>query len=168
MTARSKGRQAGAVRYNTLDGEEPILKSEAVNETRLRVPATSDGVVRLAAAFDAFAVAMALPEAAASAAQVALDELLSNTVRAGFRAGETGHIDAEFKVMDDVLQISLTDNGVAFDPFSRADPDTQGSLESRPIGGLGIYFVKRLMDSVSYERVGEENRVSLRKRIIRS
>lgn len=139
-----------------------------MNETRLRVPATQEGVTRVATAFDAFAAALALPESVASATQVALDELLSNTVRAGFPSGESGHIEASFKVMDDTLDIRLTDDGIPFDPLARADPDTQASLEARPVGGLGIYFVKRLMDSVTYERAEGENRLSLRKRIIRT
>lgn len=139
-----------------------------MNETRLRVPATQEGVTRVATAFDAFAAALALPESVASATQVALDELLSNTVRAGFPSGESGHIEASFKVMDDTLDIRLVDDGIPFDPLARADPDTQASLEARPVGGLGIYFVKRLMDSVTYERAEGENRLSLRKRIIRT
>lgn len=139
-----------------------------MNETRLRVPATQEGVTRVATAFDAFAAALALPESVASATQVALDELLSNTVRAGFPSGESGHIEASFKVMDGTLDIRLVDDGIPFDPLARADPDTQASLEARPVGGLGIYFVKRLMDSVTYERAEGENRLSLRKRIIRT
>lgn len=139
-----------------------------MHENRIRVSATAEGLTRVAATFDAFAAAQTLPQSIASACQVALDELLSNTVKAGFPSGETGHIEAAFKVMDDTLEIDLSDDGIPFDPLARADPDTEASLEARPIGGLGIYFVKRLMDSVSYEHEGGQNRLRLRKRIIRT
>ncbi len=138
-----------------------------MNPTRLTVPASLEGLTRIVAAFDAFAAATALPESVAQAAQVALDELLSNTVRAGYPSGETGHIEAAFSASDEALDIHLVDDGVAFDPLARADPDTEAPIEARPIGGLGIYFVKRLMDDVSYERVGRENHLRLRKRIIK-
>lgn len=138
-----------------------------MNTTRLTVPASPEGLTRVVEAFDAFAEASALPGAVAQAAQVTLDELLSNTVRAGYPAGETGHIQAAFSASDEVLDIHLIDDGIPFDPLARADPDTTAPIDARPIGGLGIYFVKRLMDDVSYERVGRENHLRLRKRIIR-
>lgn len=135
--------------------------------SRLTVPASPEGLTRVVAAFDAFAEASGLPASVAQAAQVALDELLSNTVRAGYSSGETGHIQAVFSASEAALDIHLIDDGIAFDPLARADPDIAAPIEARPIGGLGIFFVKRLMDDVAYERIGPENHLRLRKRIIK-
>ncbi|MCM2258449.1 MAG: ATP-binding protein [Vicinamibacteria bacterium] len=122
---------------------------------------TAVGVDRVTAAFDAFADEARLPSIVIGAVQVVLDELLSNTVKAGYPDGGPGRIEAAFEVVDGYLQITLVDDGIAFDPLERADPDTEAALEDRPIGGLGIYLVKQLMDRVDYERVGRHNRLRL-------
>jgi anti-sigma regulatory factor (Ser/Thr protein kinase) len=49
------------------------------------------------------------------------------------------------------LEISFSDNGIAFNPLARPDPDLSLSAEERKIGGLGIYLTKKFMDTVSYE-----------------
>lgn len=122
---------------------------------------SAGGVERVTAAFDAFADEERLPSIVIGAVQVVLDELLSNTIKAGYPDGGPGRIEAAFEVIDDHLQITLVDDGIAFDPLERADPDTAAALEDRPIGGLGIYLVKQLMDRVDYERVGRQNRLRL-------
>lgn len=55
------------------------------------------------------------------------------------------------------LTLQVEDHGVAFDPLSLAPPDTEASLEERPIGGLGVHLIRRLMNEVRYERIGEAN-----------
>ena len=56
--------------------------------------------------------------------------------------------------------------GVAYDPVAETpefDPDQ--SMEERRIGGIGVHLVRTLMDEVDYLRVGDRNRLTLRKRI---
>ena len=131
------------------------------------VPGTALGARQVARAFDAFTESQGIAGPSAQAAQVALDEVLSNTIRSGFTADRIGHIDVCFEMADGVLDILVVDDGAAFDPLARADPDTHASLEARPVGGLGIYLVRQLMDSAEYERRDGENRLRLRKRIMR-
>ena len=59
------------------------------------------------------------------------------------------------------LRLTVLDGGEAFDPSSRPDPDLEESLESRPIGGLGIYLITKTTSSFSYERRNEQNEVRL-------
>jgi len=61
--------------------------------------------------------------------------------------------------------LELVDNGPAYNPLERKDPDITLPVEQRPIGGLGIYLIKNLMDSCRYERLDGCNRLTLRKRI---
>mgnify|MGYP003444340506 CR=1 FL=1 len=65
---------------------------------------------------------------------------------------------------DDRLALAFRDDGAAFDPLARADPDLDAGIDERPIGGLGIFLVRELAESVSYERIGRDNvlRVHLR------
>jgi serine/threonine-protein kinase RsbW/sigma-B regulation protein RsbU (phosphoserine phosphatase) len=133
---------------------------------RLNVPRTSEGVKEIARAFDAFSVSLRIGGPQAHAVQVALDEILSNTVRAGISGEEEGRIDVRFELVDDNLDILVVDDGEAFDPLSRPAPDTASPLEARPVGGLGIHLVRKLMDRVEYERREGTNRLRLGKRII--
>lgn len=134
--------------------------------TSLSVSATAPGMREITGAFDAFSAANGIAGPVAHAAQVALDEILSNAVRSGFAPGQAGRIDVRFEVADGALDLLIVDDGVPFDPLARADPDTRAPLEARPFGGLGIYLVRRLMDSVEYERRDGKNRLRLRKAII--
>ena len=131
------------------------------------VSGCAEGVREVARAFDAFSTSNGLPGTLVRAVQVALDELLSNTVRSGFAPGQTGRIDVRFEIAEGALDVLIVDDGIPFDPLARADPDTTAPLEARPIGGLGIYLVRQLVDGVDYERLGRENRLHLKKRIIR-
>jgi len=135
--------------------------------TSLSVPGTAPGARQVARAFDTFSESQGIAGPSAQAVQVALDEVLSNTVRSGFTADRIGHIEVRFEMVDGVLDILVVDDGVAFDPLARADPDTRASLEARPVGGLGIYLVRQLMDSAEYERRDGQNRLRLRKRIMK-
>jgi anti-sigma regulatory factor (Ser/Thr protein kinase) len=71
----------------------------------------------------------------------------------------------ELELDHERLKLTLTDDGPPFDPFSQAAPDTTLSIEDRPIGGLGIHLVRKLMDEISYERRDGHNVVVLVKRL---
>ena len=60
----------------------------------------------------------------------------------------------------------MADDGPGFDPLSAPEPDTSLGIEERPIGGLGIALVRRLMDHVEYERRDGKNRLRLRRRLV--
>ena len=130
------------------------------------VSGSAEGVREVARAFDAFSASNGLPGSLVRAVHVALDELLSNTVRSGFAPGQTGRIDVRFEIADGALDVLIVDDGIAFDPLARVDPDITAPLEARPIGGLGLYLVRHLVDRVDYERLGSENRLRLKKQII--
>lgn len=55
------------------------------------------------------------------------------------------------------LTVSFTDRGKAFNPLAKPDPDITLSVEEREIGGLGIFLIKKYMDSVLYERKDNQN-----------
>ena len=49
-----------------------------------------------------------------------------------------------------MLEIGFRDGGIGFNPLEKPDPDISAALEDRPIGGLGIFLCKQMMDSVGY------------------
>lgn len=58
--------------------------------------------------------------------------------------------------------IEITDKGKPFDATAMPPPDLGCDLETRRVGGLGIHFIRTLMDEVSYQRKGVENVLELR------
>lgn len=63
------------------------------------------------------------------------------------------------------FQVIFKDQGLAWDPLSKADPDITLPSSKRTLGGLGIFMVKKLMNHTHYERSGDENVFTIEKRI---
>lgn len=86
---------------------------------------------------------------------IILDEICSNIVK---HSGATCfEVDLEEEENPECVKMSFIDDGDEYDPLSHTDPDTTLSAAERPIGGLGIMMVKKMSDSVTYERVGNRN-----------
>jgi serine/threonine-protein kinase RsbW len=89
-------------------------------------------------------------------AQLALEEACTNIIMYAYPSGD-GMIYVSVEAADGVLKITIVDQGVPFDTENHAAVLPTGRLEDRPVGGLGIYIIKRLMDEVSYERRDGKN-----------
>lgn len=95
-----------------------------------------------------------------------LEEALSNVIFYAYPKGEVGTIEVTFTIESEVARMAIEDKGIAFNPLTDAKiPDTEAALEDREIGGLGIHFIKELMDKVSYQRTEETNQLEFSKRI---
>jgi anti-sigma regulatory factor (Ser/Thr protein kinase) len=137
----------------------------------LTVPGTSEGV---RAALDALANLIAthgISKAISWPMEVSLDEILANVVEHAFEGrSETGTVDVELRldvgVEPPVCEMMVVDDGPEFDPLSIAEPDPTVGIERRPIGGVGLVLVRRLMDEVQYERRDGRNRLRLRRRLV--
>jgi anti-sigma regulatory factor (Ser/Thr protein kinase) len=94
---------------------------------------------------------------------VAIDELFSNVVR----YSGSSNMKLILNVNEDVLTAKLTfiDEGVAYDPLKKTDPDVSLPAEDREIGGLGIFLVKKIMDGVEYKRDGQKNILTVVKKL---
>ena len=98
--------------------------------------------------------------------QLVIEEMVSNVIFYAYDSQQQeAAIELRFTWEAGTVSILLRDWGKPFDPTSKEDPDITLSAEDRPIGGLGIFMVKQLMDEVRYERVGSSNLLTLQKRI---
>lgn len=131
----------------------------------LSVAGSPAGLGQVTEAFELFAAAHGIPDAVRRPVQVVLDELLSNTVRCGKGDGREVTIDVGFALDPERLRVEIVDDGTPFDPLRGAVPDTSLPLERRPVGGLGLLFVKGLVDEITYDGEGGRNRVVLGKRL---
>lgn len=132
---------------------------------RLTIAGRPGEIASANAAFTAFAEANAVPPAVRRSLNVALDELLQNTIAHGFAEQQGGAVTIAVLLETDRLTVTLTDDGRPFNPLDAAAPDTARPLEDRPVGGLGIHLVRQLMDDVHYQRQGGRNVVVLVKRL---
>lgn len=78
---------------------------------------------------------------------------------------DTGDMTFSISYDKGIVTLCLKDHGVAFDPTAKTDPDITAGMEERDIGGLGIFLVKEMMDSVTYQRVDNENILTFTKKI---
>ncbi|WP_292522116.1 ATP-binding protein [Methanoculleus sp.] len=98
------------------------------------------------------------------AVQLAVDEACSNTILYGYPGGEAGTITVACTIDGDTVTVTITDDGVAFDPLTAPPPRLDIPAEERPIGGLGVHFIRTVMDSVAYARTGGKNVLTMEKR----
>lgn len=97
--------------------------------------------------------------------KLTLEEVVTNTLSYGFNGQQGQRILLRLIQEDQHLTIEVADNGVAFDPLQKPPPDLGASLEDREVGGLGVYLVRQMMDSVTYRRNGEWNQLRMTKSI---
>ena len=91
--------------------------------------------------------------------QLAVDEACSNIIEHACDGECEEQIEITCTTSDDRLTILVHDHGEPFDPTSAPFPDLDAAIEDRPIGGLGIFLMRQLMDEIRYERLGEAGNV---------
>ncbi len=104
---------------------------------------------------------------------IAVEEMFVNIANYAYEGSDLKAEDRTAKItIDDIsingsagVSVSLFDRGMPYDPLAKEDPDTTLSAEEREIGGLGIFMVKKSMDSVSYKRVDDMNVFTMEKTI---
>ena len=94
--------------------------------------------------------------------ELVLEEIGTNIIK----YGQDGEAETEIQITltsdSKSLTLEIEDTGKAFDPFADAPPpDLESDIPDRPIGGLGVYIVRKLMDEASYRREDGMNKVTL-------
>ena len=96
------------------------------------------------------------------AVSIALEEIFVNISHYAYPEKE-GTATVRMSFEDDMLELSLTDSGIPFDPLEIEDPDIHADLKERDVGGLGIFMVKKYMDECHYERKDGQNIFTMKK-----
>lgn len=100
---------------------------------------------------------LGLPMAAVFQLNLALEEAFVNVVDYAYPGKNGMPVQLNMDGTGETLTFTLIDEGEPFDPTTLDEPDTSLSVEERPIGGLGVFLVKQIMDEVRYERQGNRN-----------
>ena len=98
---------------------------------------------------------------------IAIDELFGNIARYAY-PGKTGKATVRFEAEENPLTAVITfiDSGIPFNPLKTKEPDTKLSAEQRKIGGLGIFLVKKTMDSMEYRFSEGQNILTIKKKLL--
>ncbi len=91
---------------------------------------------------------------------IAFDEIYSNIVK----YSRATQLELKLGVIGDMVYIVFTDDGIPYNPLESPEPDLEALREERPVGGLGIFVVKRTMDYVDYLYQNQKNRFSVGKK----
>ena len=84
------------------------------------------------------------------AIQTAVDEACANIIDHAYGGEDIGDIQISIRTLENGLQIILRDNGEPFNPDEVPEPDTSSPLEIRKERGLGVFFMRKLMDEVKF------------------
>jgi anti-sigma regulatory factor (Ser/Thr protein kinase) len=132
----------------------------------LHIPATIENIAPVTAFVNEQLEALDCSAQAQLQIELAIDELFSNIAHYAY-APEVGSATVQVEVVQEPLSVIITfiDQGVPFDPLASDDPDTTLPIDQRPIGGLGIFLVKKSMDQISYEYRNGQNILTIKKKI---
>lgn len=122
-------------------------------------------IPQLADFVEAIAEEMKFDHSLSLSLNLALEEAVTNVIMYAYPEGTDGLVDIEAVIRDHSLSLIVSDSGQPFDPTAEPNADISLGVEDRPIGGLGIYLVRSIMDSVSYERAGGKNILTMTKNI---
>ncbi len=146
-------------RQDTPAGQEPISASLTLTNKIVEIK-------KLTAFIDLLTDTGTIPASQTMKLHLALEEAVVNVINYAYPKGEEGDIalTAEYNPLTTEWRFTLVDHGTPFDPTAAPDTDPTLSLDERPIGGLGIFLIKQLMDSVDYAYEHGENRLVMKKR----
>lgn len=97
---------------------------------------------------------------------LALEEAVVNVINYAYPQDTQGNIFVHVEGGKDVISFIIKDSGVPFDPTKASEADVTSDVENRPIGGLGIFLIKSMMDRMEYQRTPDGfNLLRLEKKI---
>ena len=132
----------------------------------LDVEATKDNLAKVTEFVESKLEEVGCPMKVQFQIHMAVEEIFVNIASYAY-APDRGTATVRVEVTDEPVAVSITfvDQGVAYDPLARADPDTGLPAEERDVGGLGIFLTKKLMDDVTYAYKDGQNVLMLKKNL---
>jgi serine/threonine-protein kinase RsbW len=131
----------------------------------LRVINQIDELTRLESFLEVLGEEWEIPMQVVLSLNLALEEALTNIISYGYDDTNEHFIDICFYRIGKAIGITIIDDGHEYDPTSKEDPDITLTADDRPVGGLGIFLIRKIMDKIEYERIKNKNYFTLTKNI---
>ena len=132
-----------------------------IDEFHVSMSPRLSAVRSLSRMVEEFGDANRLPHPKIYMINLALDELITNSVAHGFDGIDDPRIEVTVRLDGDALVLATVDNGHPFDPTAVESPDVEAPMERRPIGGLGLHIIQTFADRVVYRYEDGRNRLTL-------
>jgi serine/threonine-protein kinase RsbW len=121
-------------------------------------------IARVAHVVETFGSRHALPARLVFEVNLALDEILTNVISYGYDDDAEHDIVVRLTMQPGELAVQVEDDGRPFNPLDVAAPSLDVPLQERPIGGLGVHLVRKVIDGVEYRRQDGKNIMVMTKR----
>ncbi len=128
---------------------------------KLSLGADSKNLIKVRSFVVKYGKKMRLSPKQTSEVKLAVDEAVSNIIRHAY-VGKKGGFQIVMTQQEDVVELKIIDQGVEFDWHSVLEPDLYKYVETRRKGGLGIWLIKKLIDEVEYNRIEDNNVLTMR------
>lgn len=138
-------------------------KPNSTTERSLTLNNDIQQIARLAEFTGSIAEDTHMDNALAMGINLALEEAITNVIMYAYPQGKGGQVQIDAVIREGSLDFIISDTGIPFDPTAAPEADTSLGVEDRPIGGLGIFLVRKIMDKVSYRRENGKNILSMTK-----
>ena len=133
-------------------------------EHRLHVPGWFDRLEQISKFIEQSGLEAGLDDTAICRCQLAVDEACTNIIEHAYDGEGHGDIDIRCEPEAGELVITIEDHGKRFDPESVPTPQLSSRLEEMQVGGLGLYFMRQVMDAVEFSYQDGSNKLVLVKR----
>lgn len=119
-------------------------------EQCIEVPAKWDHIESLMAFADQIEAHLPLSADQHYLVRLVIEEFATNIIKYSYDEHAPGVIQVQCAFDGDILRVTLRDHGRPFDPRDPPPPDLEADLETRDVGGLGIYLVREMCDDLLY------------------
>jgi sigma-B regulation protein RsbU (phosphoserine phosphatase) len=140
-------------------------KEAAAEMKELTIAATTENLAAVLDFVNAELERSACPQKLQTQIDISVEEIFVNIAHYAYSPGK-GDVTIRMSTGAEVV-LEFADRGRPYNPLDNSDPDINKPLAEREIGGLGIFMVKKFMDTVAYRTDDGKNILTFRKKIIR-
>jgi serine/threonine-protein kinase RsbW len=132
-------------------------------ETAIELVNDMSELIRLTGTFNKLFTTQKIDEKTLFYLNLIADELVTNIISYSYEDELEHTIRLQLVITPSYWTLKIQDDGLPFNPLEHENAELQLSVEERSIGGLGIHFVKQIMDEISYERTDYYNFLTMKK-----
>ena len=141
---------------------DPTVPPPPDSSMEMQVANDLSEIARVAARVDSFAAHHNLPNSVVVALNVSLDEILNNIISYAYEDAERHDIVIHLELRHGTIEVVVEDDGRPFDPLAVSTPRPQSATA---VGGVGLHFVRNLVDQLEYAHRNGINRLRLVKKL---
>ena len=138
--------------------EKPLILRESLSITN-----NVSEITKLNAFVQSATTAVHMESNLARKIKLAVEEVVTNCIEYAYPSDTIGTVTVVIEADDSRIRFIISDSGSDFDPTNVSKADTTLSVDERPIGGLGVFLVRNLMDSINYARTDGKNILRMEK-----